>query len=116
MLLPSTVISFGDSIGRYRFIAEIAAGGMGVVYLAARHGPAGFSQLVAIKELRPEYSGDSSFVKMFLEEGRIAAKFSHPHIVQTLETDQDGDRYFIVMEYLEGQSLRHVAQKFADRG
>src|SRR5262245_39196165 len=105
MLLSSTAVSFGDSIGKYRFIAEIATGGMGVVYLAARHGPAGFSQLVAVKELRPEFAHDKNFVVMFLEEGRSAARFSHPNIVQTLETDQSNGRYFIAMEYLEGRSL-----------
>src|SRR5438128_827657 len=111
MLTPSTVISFGDSIGKYRFIAEVATGGMGIVYLAARHGPAGFSQLVAVKELRPEFAQDPNFVAMFLEEGRSAARFTHPNIVQTLETDQADGRYFIAMEYLEGRSLHRIQQK-----
>ena len=61
--------------------------------------PAGFSQLVAVKELKPELAQDPSFVSMFLEEGRVAARFSHPNIVQTLETDQHDGRYFIAMEY-----------------
>src|SRR5262249_26300125 len=81
-----------------------------------RHGPAGFSQLVAVKELKPEYAQDPNFVGMFLEEGRIAARFSHPNIVQTLETDQHDGRYFIVMEYLEGKSFGRIEQKFAPLG
>src|SRR5262249_59294411 len=116
MLMPSTVISFGDSIGKYRFIAEAATGGMGIIYLAARHGPAGFSQLVAVKELRPEFAEDPSYVTMFLEEGRTAARFSHPNIVQTLETDQHDGRYFIAMEYLEGRSLQRIRQRLLPRG
>ena len=116
MLIPNPLITFGDSIGKYRFIAEVATGGMGVIYLAARHGPAGFSQLVAVKELKPEYAQESNFVGMFLEEGRMAARFSHPNIVQTLETDQHDGRYFIVMEYLEGRSFGKIEQKFAPLG
>src|SRR5215468_4124025 len=116
MLRASPLITFGDSIGKYRFIAEVATGGMGVIYLAARHGPAGFSQLVAVKELKPELAQDPNFVGMFLEEGRIAARFSHPNIVQTLETDQHDGRFFIVMEYLEGRSFGRIQKKFLPQG
>ena len=94
-----------NQLGKYRLIAEIARGGMGIVYLAVAQGPARFSKLVVIKELKPEYVEDGSFLEMFLEEARLAARLHHPNVVQTNEVDSDGDRHFMVMEYLEGAPL-----------
>src|SRR5439155_18030212 len=103
MLIPGTHITFDNRIGRYRLIAEVARGGMGIVYVAAAQGPAGFSKLVALKELRPEMVQDVNFRTMFLDEGRMAARLNHPNIVQTIEVDQSEDgRFFIAMEYLDG--------------
>ena len=70
------------TLGKYRLIAEIARGGMGIVYLALAQGPAGFSKLLVVKELKPELTEEPAFLKMFLEEARIAARLNHPNIVQ----------------------------------
>ena len=88
----------------------MARGGMGIVYVAAAQGPAGFSKLVALKELRPELVEDEEFLTMFLEEARMAARLNHPNIVQTNDVDESHGRHFIAMEYLEGRSLYHVRQ------
>src|SRR5205085_1238559 len=74
------------------------------------------SPLVAVKELRPEYAQDPSFVAMFLEEGRTAARFAHPNIVETIDSDRDDGRYFIAMEYLEGRSFAQIQQRLLPRG
>ena len=116
MLMPNTDHAFGDVVGRYRLLGEMARGGMGIVYVAAAQGPAGFSKLVAIKELRPDLVEDEEFLTMFLEEARMAARLNHPNIVQTNDVDESHGRHFIAMEYLEGRSLYHVIKRFAAQG
>jgi eukaryotic-like serine/threonine-protein kinase len=116
MLMAHTDHSLGDVVGRYRLLGEMARGGMGIVYLAAAQGPAGFSKLVALKELRPDLVEDEEFLTMFLEEARMAARLNHPNIVQTNDVDESHGRHFIAMEYLEGRSLYHVVKRFAKNG
>ena len=98
-------------VGRYRLIAELAHGGMGDVYLGVARGPAGFNKLMVIKQLRPALADDEQFLAMFLEEARLAARLSHPNVVQTVEVGNEGKRYFLAMEYLEGQSLQRMRQR-----
>jgi eukaryotic-like serine/threonine-protein kinase len=89
---------------------------MGIVYLVVAQGPAGFSKLLVIKEIKPEYLQDKAFLTMFMDEARLAARLNHPNIVQTLEVGVDGERLFMVMEYLEGRTLHRTIQRFASRG
>ena len=84
---------------------------MGVVSLAVSQGPAGFSKLLVVKELKPELVEDASFLEMFLEEARLAARLNHPNIVQTYEVGAEGNRHFMVMDYLEGVTLAAVLRK-----
>jgi serine/threonine protein kinase len=116
MLTSTTDYALGDAIGRYRLLGEIARGGMGIVYVAAANGPAGFSKLVALKELRPDLVEDDDFLTMFMEEARMAARLNHPNIVQTNDVDEHQGRHFIAMEYLEGRSLYAIMKRFAARG
>ena len=95
-------------LGKYRLIAELAQGGMGVVYLAVMQGLGGFYKTLVIKQLKPELAHDPSFLSMFLDEARVAAKLQHPNIVQVYEVDSVGDRHFLSMEYLEGATLRRT--------
>src|ERR1700722_11007449 len=92
-------------IGKYHLVAELARGGMGVVYLAVAHGPAGFNKLLVVKELKPEMASDHDFVSMFLDEARVAARLTHPNIVQTNEVGSIDQRHFIVMGFLDGGPL-----------
>lgn len=97
--------------GKYRLIASLGQGGMANVYLAVVLGPAGFNKLLVVKALREDVLGNSEeFVHMFLDEARLSARLNHPNIVQTYEIGQADGRYFIAMEYLEGQPMR-VAQR-----
>jgi serine/threonine-protein kinase len=71
-----------------------------------------FTKLVVIKKLRQEYAQDPDSVRMFLDEARIAARLNHPNVIQTLDVGQEGDDFFLTLEYLEGQPLnRAVAQR-----
>jgi serine/threonine-protein kinase len=81
---------------------------MASVYLAMASGPAGFHKLVVIKLITAELAEDPDFVTMFLDEARLAARLNHPNVVQTNEVGHEGNRYFIAMEYLEGQTLQRV--------
>jgi eukaryotic-like serine/threonine-protein kinase len=105
-----------SALGKYRLIAEIAHGGMGVVYLAMVQGPGGFNKLVVVKELKPELVEEPAFLTMFLDEARLAARLSHPNIVQTNEVGNDGDRYFLAMEYLDGRGLDQVRRRMKTAG
>lgn len=101
--------------GRYKDIIPLGRGGMGDVTLAVLQGPSGFSKLQVIKRLRTEIADNSEFLDMFLHEARLAARLSHPNIVQTNEVGRDGEFFFIAMEYLEGQTLHSLFRR-ARRG
>jgi serine/threonine protein kinase len=105
-----------NSLGKYRLIAELGHGGMAEVFLAVVRGPAGFNKLVVIKQIRPQLAEDPEFLGMFLDEARLAARLSHPNVVQTNEVGQEGERYFISMEYLEGQPLNRILHRLQKTG
>jgi serine/threonine-protein kinase len=105
----------GARLGKYSLVAEIARGGMGIVYLAQSVGRHGFKKLVVVKQLKPELADDARFRQMFLDEARLAARLNHRNIVQTVEVDEEDNRFFFVMEYLEGRTFHHVARLKGDR-
>jgi serine/threonine-protein kinase len=102
-------------IGKYRILAKLGQGGMARVLLTMSHGMQGFNKLLVVKELREELAHDPEFLSMFLDEARIAARLNHPNIVQTYEVGNDGERYFIAMEYLEGQPLNALFRRVGRR-
>ncbi|HEX8539533.1 MAG TPA: serine/threonine-protein kinase, partial [Cystobacter sp.] len=83
-------------------------GGMAELFLAHHSGPDGFEKPVVIKRIRPHLSRQSAFVRMFLNEARLAAQLNHPNIVQIHDLGKVGDSYFIAMEYLFGRDTRKV--------
>jgi serine/threonine protein kinase len=99
--------------GRFGLIAELGHGGMADVYLAVMRGPAGFNfnKLLVLKLLRQHLAEDPEFVSLFLREARLSALLNHPNIVHTIEVGQEGGRYFLVMEYLEGQPLSRAMHR-----
>jgi serine/threonine-protein kinase len=100
-----------STLSKYRLVAELAEGGMGVVYLAINRGKSGFHKLLVIKELKTELARDPQFLGMFLDEARLAARLNHSNVVQTLEVGDEGDRNYLVMEYLDGQPLQKVLSR-----
>jgi serine/threonine-protein kinase len=99
------------ALGKYQLIAELGHGGMAEVYLAVAAGPANFNKLAVIKQIRPQFAEDPEFLTMFLDEARLAARLNHPNVVQTNEVGADDGRYFISMEYLEGQPLNRILSR-----
>jgi serine/threonine-protein kinase len=90
---------------RYEIEREVARGGMAEVYLARDQL---LNRPVALKVLFPEYAREPSFVERFRREAQAAANLNHPNIVAIYDWGQEGGTYFIVMEYVEGRSLRDL--------
>src|SRR5689334_22723087 len=106
--LDTTAISrprTADSISGYRLEKLVGVGGMGEVHRATQ---LSLNRTVAVKLLNPELAKDPSFVARFQKEAAALATLSHPNIVSILEKGQSGDTYYLVMEYVDGQSLREV--------
>jgi len=107
----------GRQLGSYEVLLQLAAGGMATVYVARRRGIAGFERLVAIKVLHPHLAHDEEFISMFLDEARLAARIRNPNVVATLDiSDTQGDGYFLVMDYVEGDHLGHLLRSAAKGG
>jgi serine/threonine protein kinase len=96
--------------GRYRCERELGHGGMATVYLAH---DSELERPVALKLLAENLAGDEEFRRRFLREARLAAKLLHPNIVQVFDAGEDEGRPYIVMEYVEGET---VAELLARRG
>ncbi len=102
--------------GRYALHDEIASGGMATVHLGRLTGAAGFSRTVAIKRLHPQYAKDPEFVSMFLDEARLASRIQHPNCVATIDVIAQDNELFLVMEYVQGESLSKLVRIASQRG
>src|SRR6185369_12954033 len=100
-------------LGRYQIIGRLATGGMAEVYLALSGELSGFRTLVVVKRILPHLASNHQFIRMFLDEARIAALLDHPNIVRIIEVGHDGDEYFLVMELVQGKPLSSVVRKAA---
>ena len=89
---------------------------MGEVYLGLQEGAGGLERFVVIKRIDPEYVKDENFTSMLLEEARLAASIRHPNVVQILDIGHSVDGYFIVMEYLSGETLLYLTRTLHVRG
>ncbi len=98
---------------RYELQAKIGDGGMAVVYRAL---DTQLNRMVAIKILRDTYASDPAFLQRFRREAQAAASLTHPHIVNVYDVGQDGDLYYIVMEYIDGTNLKEVINREAPLG
>jgi serine/threonine-protein kinase len=100
----------GERLGPYRLEAVLGEGGMGVVYRAARD-PGG--ELVALKVLRRELSGDDTYRRRFERECRIAAGITHKHLVRVIGSGESDGRPYLATEYIAGRTL---AEQLAAEG
>jgi serine/threonine protein kinase len=89
---------------------------MATVYLARVSGAGGFQRFVAIKRLHPHLAREEEFIEMFLDEARLAARIHHPNVVSILEIGASEQGYYIVMEYVEGDTLAHLLSHCTKRG
>src|SRR4051812_29452510 len=93
-------------LGRYMVLKHLASGGMADVLLGRTDGIEGFERHVVLKRIRPEHARDQRFIRMFLDEARVAANLHHQHIVQVYDIGESDGEYYIAMEYIHGEDVR----------
>lgn len=103
----------GKTIGRYRLLYPIAAGGMAQVWTARPEG-GGLARTVAIKLVRPEFAADDEYSRMFIDEAMVASSIHHPNVCEIYELGRDGDLLFMVLEWIAGDSLSGLVQRGTD--
>src|SRR4051812_39080068 len=95
-------------LGRYEVLKHLASGGMADVLLGRTDGIEGFERHVVLKRIKPVHAQDLRFIRMFLDEARVAANLHHQHIVQVHDIGESEGEYFIAMEYLHGEDVRTI--------
>ncbi|MGH1467534.1 MAG: serine/threonine protein kinase [Bdellovibrionales bacterium] len=105
-----------ENFGKYQLIEKIAEGGMAELYLAKSSKFQGLEKYLIIKRILPCYSGSGELVKMFINEAKINMNMSHSNIVSIFDFGIENGRFFIAMEYVQGQNLRGLLKMLAVAG
>jgi serine/threonine-protein kinase len=108
-------VSLPSRIGRYEVLGNLAFGGMAEILLARLMGPSGFERIVVIKRILPHLKQRRGFVEMFLDEARTVARIHHPNVVVVHELGEADDELFLVMEYLQGESVAGLLRRLCLR-
>jgi serine/threonine-protein kinase len=103
-------------LGRYEVLGLLATGGMAEILLGKLLGPAGFERVVVIKRVLPHLARAEEFRTMFLDEARIVARIRHSNVVQVHELGSEDGELFLVMEYVDGESLFNLAKRLSKSG
>jgi eukaryotic-like serine/threonine-protein kinase len=115
MEAAESILKAGYRLDRYELLCPIATGGMATVWLARLRGKRGFEKLYAIKTIRTELVDDATFQEMFLDEARLASRIQHPHVAQILDLGEQETVLFIVMEWVDGDSLAKIRKVLSKR-
>jgi hypothetical protein len=103
----------GCRLDRYDLLLPVAEGGMGLLWLARQQGKHGFDKLVAIKTILPKFASDGAFQRMFLDEARVVSRIEHPNVAQVLDLGEERGVLFLVMEWIDGESLGRLGRTVA---
>ncbi|HVN15370.1 MAG TPA: serine/threonine-protein kinase, partial [Anaerolineales bacterium] len=95
--------NMGENVGPYRIVEQLGQGGMATVYKAYH---AALDRYVALKVLHPAFSEDKTFELRFQREARVVAKLEHPHIVPVYDYAEHEHRPYLVMKFIEGETLK----------
>lgn len=99
---------FPQLFGKYVLEREIAAGGMGRVYLATLRGADGFEKRLVVKQIRAELATDAAFVRRFVDEAKVAVELNHPNILPVYELGVEQGIYYLAMELCEGKTIAEL--------
>jgi serine/threonine-protein kinase len=108
--------SFPERLGRYEVLLPIASGGMATVYLARSRGAGGFERDVALKLMHPHLRREASFLRDLFEEARTASRIRHPNVVPVIDVGDDPAGVFLVMDYVEGDTLGGLHSRVFSEG
>lgn len=98
--------------GKYLLLDRVAIGGMAEIFRAKTTGAARFEKIIAIKRIHPNMSEDKDFIRMFIDEAKIAGQLNHPNIAQIYELGRIEGHHFIAMEFIWGKDLLQILSKF----
>jgi eukaryotic-like serine/threonine-protein kinase len=113
---PAKHLSSGSPLGRYELLLPIAKGGMAEVWAARLHGTRGFQKVVAIKTILSGAIDDARMEEMFLVEAELASQIHHPNVVGTIDLGEHEGILYLVMEWVDGESLNVLMSKAAPHG
>ncbi|MCC6749010.1 MAG: protein kinase [Deltaproteobacteria bacterium] len=102
--------------GKYYLSERIAVGGMAEIFKAKLYGVSGFEKPMVVKQILPQYSRNTEFIKMFIDEAKIAVSLTHGNIVPVYELGRIDGIYFIAMEYVHGKNLAEILETARSRG
>src|SRR5215470_7924894 len=105
-----------ESFGKYQLVKRVGAGGMAEVYVARSSVAQGLAKQLVIKKIHPAFARSKHFVKMFIDEAKIALGLNHPSIVQVFDFGHVSQAFFLAMEYVEGVDLLRLMQEGAKLG
>src|SRR5262245_42476298 len=106
----ASAIVVGSTVNSYQVLAKLATGGMAEIFLARSAGVAAVQRYVVLKRVLRERATDIHFVRMFLDEARLAAQLQHPNVAQVYDVSKLVDSYFFTMEYVHGETVRAMLQ------
>src|SRR6266568_1728072 len=110
LLRPGEELELGGEAARYEIVRSLGKGGMAEVFLGRRLGPSGFVREVALKCILAGMEVDERARRAFLCEAQLASKLRHPNIAEAYDLAQLGDRYYLVLEYVDGVTAKAVLQ------
>ncbi|HUJ61048.1 MAG TPA: serine/threonine-protein kinase [Kofleriaceae bacterium] len=109
--MTRAIAEVGSTANSYEILAKLATGGMAELFLARGVGAAGVERYVVLKRVLRERAADVHFVRMFLDEARLAAQLQHPNVAQVYDIGKLGDSFFFTMEYVHGETVRALLHR-----
>jgi len=105
-----------QQLGDYHLLEKIATGGMAEVYRARASGLAGFQKILVIKRILPSLASDDEFIRLFIDEAKIAEAVRHANIVQIFDVNEVNGQYYMALEYVHGLDLARLVARGKDQG